>query len=88
MNKPKEITLIDKYYHIDNGGISVKLIAQNNGDDKYFIQGLKFLNSFFGYTTNEMTFHILHSEDKTNILEDLGKQLLTASQNFEKLNES
>lgn len=83
----KNKKLIDKHYHIDNGGITVELNALDNGDGTYFIDGLSISNSFYGYTTNTMNLHSLVSKDNIDILEDLGKQLILASQKFKELNE-
>lgn len=86
MNKLKEIVLIDEYYHIDNGGIKVKLTATNNGDDVFNLTNLSFSNSFYGYTSNEMCIHKLITKYGVNIVEDLGKKLINAAEECRKLN--
>lgn len=87
-NPKDDIELIDQYYHIDNGGITVRLTASNNGDGPggYFLNGIEIGNSFYGYTTNTMTIHTLYTIDNVSILEDLGKKLLIAAERIKELN--
>lgn len=85
MNKPKEIELLNKHYHVDNGGYTFKINAINNGDDEYYLDGLEISNSFFGYSENTIKMTALEMIKGVDILEDLGKALIIASEKFKKL---
>lgn len=82
MKKEKEIIVLNKHIHIDNGGYSFRFTAINNGDDEFYSDGLEISNSFYGYSENIMKLNHLGG----NHLEELGKLFILASDKLKQLN--
>lgn len=86
----KEIEIMKKYIHIDNGGYEFKIKVIDNGDaaaglpDGYYLDSFTISNSFYGYSDNIMILSRLNVDD----LRKLGEALLVAANKINDLNKT
>jgi hypothetical protein len=73
--------IMNKYFHIDNGGYSFKINATSNGEE-YLFDGLEIEYDFYGYCGTKINLNRMTVKD----LKELGVALISASEQLSNIN--